>query len=205
MRTLTLILIAAFAQACSSEEPASADAPTEAETVIVDPQTITAADPGLLAGIDETTIIEDVDERPDVDVFAVTVRAGESLGLYARWSGADLKALASHNVLGPGAQLSIGQVLELPITDAQIARFQKKRVAHLANRLDGYLKKKGGLVRVIEHRIRRNETVWSLARRNGRLPLWVISHYNKGLDLNALSIGDVIKIPITGAQTVSRR
>ena len=44
-----------------------------------------------------------------------------------------------------------------------------------------------------------------LVVRNGRLPLWVMRHYNPSRDLDSLAVGDTIKVPLMADRVVSQR
>lgn len=135
----------------------------------------------------------------------ITMQSGENLALYGRWIGINPEDIAKQNGLDPYGRLDVGQTLKLDLGTLTAARFEEKRMAFRKARLARYLAKRGGVHEVIEHRVRKGQTVLGIARRHGRLPLWVMRHYNPDRDLDRLSIGDVLRVPITGDRVTARR
>lgn len=212
MRRTLLIPLLTFA--CTSPEPLNPDPGTheletseavtevaEAPAVALPPTTVAAVDPELLQGVDETAAPALADgSQPSVEV-----EGGESLGLYAEWAGISADAIAERNQLTLRSKLKIGQKIEIPVQGAAADKFRQQRANFIAGRLQRFLDARGGLVKMSEHTVRRGESLWTVAQRSGRLPLWVIQSYNPGRDLDKLAVGDTIKIPITAAQTSAAR
>ena len=60
------------------------------------------------------------------------------------------------------------------------------------------MKRRGGLADVQTYRMRTGDTVWDVARENGRLPLWVVSAFNADVDLDRVGIGADLRLPVPG-------
>lgn len=137
--------------------------------------------------------------------YTIKMQSGENLALYGRWIGINPETIATKNGLDPYGRLAVGQVLKLDLGTLTPARFDEKRMAFRKARLARYLAKRGGVHKVITHKVRKGQTVLGIARRHGRLPLWVMRHYNPERDLDRLSIGDELRVPITGDRVTARR
>jgi hypothetical protein len=132
------------------------------------------------------------------ELVEVEVRHGESLYDLARWSGTDVEALESLNGIRLETPLSGGAPIVIPLTAGGLKKLNARRNRAGKRRQDRYLSRRGGLVEVKKHRMRTGETVWKIARNNGRLPIWFIEAYNPKLDLNRVQIGQSIQLPVLG-------
>ena len=184
---LRLPLLLAFLQAAADR--------VMAEAIVVE-----AMEPDRLA-LEEVAATE---LRPR-QAYVVEVRSGESLALYGRWLGVIPEAIAEQNGLDPYGRIDVGQRLKIELDAAAQAKFETARAAFSKGRIDRFFKQRGGVHRVIEHKVERGETVLGIARRNGRLPLWVMRHYNPSRDLDSLAVGDTIKVPLMADRVVSQR
>ncbi len=147
-------------------------------------------------GVDALHYEADLPEVPEL--VDIRVRHGESLYDLARWAGVTIEDLETLNGIDLHAGLKPGQSLEVALTDDELATFEQRRERAGKRRVDRYLKRRGGLVEIRTHRVRTGETLWSIARRNGRLPMWLVASYNVGRDLDAIAIGDSLQIPVVG-------
>ncbi|MFN3199006.1 MAG: LysM peptidoglycan-binding domain-containing protein [Bradymonadia bacterium] len=127
----------------------------------------------------------------------IKVASGESFGRLAKWAGISARAIAEHNDLPLNDPLQIGQSLHMPLKGKALADFTDKRRAFAKGRVNKFFKRKGGLEEVVEYTVKRGDRATKIARKHG-LPLWILISYNAKTDLNSLSIGDVIQVPITG-------
>jgi len=135
--------------------------------------------------------------------LGVQVRAGESLVLLADWADSSVEILAELNGLDVSEPLFPGQSLLLPSSDElSDLDLQARRDGFTRARLDRYLASRGGLVEVAEHRVRTGETAWGIARDQMGIPTWVLEAYNEQSELDRLSIGQVLQVPVL-ADTVA--
>jgi hypothetical protein len=148
--------------------------------------TAPATDAGLTTDFDIPELVE------------IEVRYGESLYDLARWSGTDVEALESLNGIRLETPLSGGAPIVIPLTESGLKKLNRRRVRAGKRRQNRYLGRRGGLVKVKKHRMRTGETVWKIARENGRLPIWLIEAYNPKLDLNRVKIGESVHLPVLG-------
>ena len=209
-RTLTLAA-ALLLTACGTETPAE----SASDTPIHGSEGLTANASALLA--DNLVVPAPEPEpapEPAAEVAAEVVAApaehtlrlrhGESVALVAQWLGVSPEALAQGNDITLGARLDVGYTLIYTTSAATQAKLEAARDAFSADRLAKFLKRRGGLVEVIDQPVRRGQSVWRIAR-GARLPMWVVAHYNAGRDLNTLAPGDTIKLPVLAQGLTARR
>lgn len=204
MRVVLLIIPALLAlPACSDDVPLA-----DAVTSITDDVAIELATTEVAMEMPVFDVSDAVDApAPGADAgpFEVKMRSGESLALYARWIGTVPEKIAALNGLNPYGQLKVGQTLKVDLGALTPTQFDERRMAYRKGRLAKYLSKRGGVHKVIDHSVRKGETVLGIARRHGRLPLWVMRHYNPKRDLDQLSIGDTVRVPLTNDRVTARR
>ena len=169
---LVLLINRAFAMPTPDAKPSSADSVVEK------------------SGLDAAFVVPELIE--------VRVRHGESLYLLARWSGVAIEALEEMNGIDLGHPLKGGQSLIIPMTREQTDRLEAARDLFANERKDAYIAGRGGLVEVQTYRLKTGDTVWTVARRHGRLPTWLIKAFNPGVNINRVRIGQRVFIPIVG-------
>ncbi len=205
MSAKQIALLSLFAAACTEATPAKAqpmelfdlpDLGVGIEATHEPPEPILLAHDGRAAV--EVAIAPALVEPPEPDEVEILVRYGESLYDLARWSGLQVEDIEDGNDIDVNEPLQHGQPLVLPIDELAAATLEKRREGFAERRQKRYLKRRGGLVEVKSHRVRTNDSAWIIARDNGRMPLWLLAAYNPGRDLDRLSIGDTLKVPVTG-------
>jgi len=137
--------------------------------------------------------LEALGELPTTEIH---VRTGETLVVLADQAGATAEVLAALNGLEVTRSLRVGQGLLLPVDHVDADTIQARRDAGLARRLDRYLRGRGGLASVTTWRVRTGDTGTSIARDGVGAPLWVLAAYNPDVDLDHLSIGQELDVPV---------
>jgi hypothetical protein len=162
-----------------------------------------AADPFSPAGLDDAGFdpaveVEVIDPLAPPELVEIEVRFGESLYDIARWSDLDMEDIEVLNGIDLRDGLKGGQTLTLPLDEAAFARLQSERKAFSDSRVDRYLSRRGGLADISTYRMGTGDTVWDVAKANGRLPLWVVSAFNEDLDLDRVGVGATLHLPVPG-------
>ena len=150
------------------------------------------------AGVDPAFEAEVVDPLAPPELVEIEVRFGESLYDIARWSGLQMEDIEALNAIDLRDGLKGGQLLLLPLGKDDFAQLQSRRADFADSRVDRYMKRRGGLADVQTYRMRTGDTVWDVARENGRLPLWVVSAFNADVDLDRVGIGADLRLPVPG-------
>ena len=130
----------------------------------------------------------------------ILVEVEETLGHYADWLGVPTRELRRLNNLRFGQAIHLNQRIKIPLHRVGQAEFEERRYEYhkgleedffTAYRVEG----------VRPYRVRRGDSIWSVSRDEFELPLWLIRKYNPELELDTLSPGDEIKIPVVVADS----
>jgi hypothetical protein len=136
-------------------------------------------------------VIESAPEPPSV---SIEVRSGESLVLLANLANVRAEDVADLNGIGVKDAIVPGQTLYVPAADE--ADFIARRDTWLAGKVDRYVSRRGGVIGLADRRVGTGDTAWSIARAEGRVPMWIVEYYNPDVDLDRLSIGDELTLPV---------
>lgn len=139
------------------------------------------------------------DELEMVETYSIAVRSGENLVLIADWGDVSVEDLVAFNDgLDPADPIFAGQSIQLPGGEEEAIQYTAERQAFIDAKLERYMARRGGLIGVDEHRVRTGDTAWFLADDVAEIPLWVLSEFNRGMDLDRLAIGDRVNLPVLG-------
>jgi membrane-bound lytic murein transglycosylase D len=166
-----------------ASEPAPPETEVEAETQV--------ATPGPAASETPT---------PDPSDYAVharnriTVQADETLGHYAEWLEVRASQLRSLNRMSYKQDLVIGRSIRLDFSQVSGQEFERRRLEYHQTLqeefFDAYV-----VTGTEKHTLRRGDTVWYLATRKYRVPVWLLRQYNPDLDFGALPPGSAMVVP----------
>lgn len=214
--TLVTALTLSALVACSSSEEQAQLEPTREYRQSAEPATpaepeapvasIEVEDVWIGGGTEVHDIESPVDvvPRPEGDYFTVQVRHGENLVAIAELADTSVDEIAELNQLDDFDSLSVGQEIYVPIpedeggvlSDAFIVTFDERREQALADRVDRFQTREGGLAEMRTHRVATGENAWTLATAEFGVPLWVLAHYNPDVDLERLRIGQSLQYPM---------
>lgn len=131
-------------------------------------------------------------------VVRYTLRRGETLAHFSRWSGLTVEAIAEASGRGLDEALPVGAEVLLPI-DAEVqAAVERRRDAHHQRRADGYLAARGGAAGSEFYTVRTGDSAWTIARDHAGIPVWLVETYNPAVDLERLRPGQQLMLPILG-------
>ncbi len=170
-----------------AEEDAATPALTdeESETVSdsapVEPQPVLSADPA--------------DYKVAADA-SIEVQAAETLGHYADWLDIRTRRLRRLNGLRFGRPLVIGHRITLDFSKVDVETFEERRVAHHQSLQTSYFDRHR-IVATRTHRVTTGDSLWLLATRDYRIPLWLLRQYNPDVDFGTyLPPGITLSIPV---------
>jgi len=214
-RSITLLALSLFAFGCGDDAPERPDTMSlSADTLVLSDE----ADEGVgtdedFGPIEVSSVLGEEDagpptpatssEIPEVASVEISVISGENLVMLAEWAECSVEELAAVNDLDPRDPLIAGQSLKIPAVDeGAFMAFEAARNGATDRRLERYLSRRGGLVGVDEHRVRTGETAWGIAHDQAGIPTWVLAAFNRGEDLDRLSIGERLRVPVLGDTVV---
>jgi membrane-bound lytic murein transglycosylase D len=149
----------------------------------------------LMAGFSPKDLrVPEAEEWLRVHKGTIRVVATETLGLYAEWLEIPVRRLRALNHLSPRRPLSVGARLRLDFSRVSEALFTRRRLQY-HRRIEENFFRTYAVDGVITHTLKRGETLWTLARREYDVPLWLLQKYNYDLEFRMLSPGTKLRIP----------
>jgi membrane-bound lytic murein transglycosylase D len=139
-----------------------------------------------------------VPEPSDYAIHAndrITVQATETLGHYAEWLEIRASQLRAINGMRYGQDLVIGRPLRLDLSHVAPEEFERRRLEYHRSLqeefFDAYV-----VTSTERHVLRQGDTIWELATREYRVPVWLLRQYNPDLDFAALPAGVAMVVPV---------
>ncbi len=125
----------------------------------------------------------------------IEVQAMETLGHYADWLGIRTQRLRDINGFAFNRPVRIGERIRLDPGEADREAFESRRSAY-HEALQEQFFTRYRIRDAVAHQVRRGESVWLLARRNYRVPLWLLRQYNPDLQLDRVRPGMRLQFPV---------
>jgi len=152
----------------------------------------------MAAAVEEEAVHSVASEDPsDYSVAAdnrVEVQATETMGHYSKWLSISAKRLRRLNRMSSKQSLVVGKKVRLMFGRISKARFEKRRLAYHRALQDEYFQK-FRISSTEPHTIRRGDSLWTLAKRTYKLPLWLLRQYNPDVNFSAVHPSMSITIP----------
>jgi membrane-bound lytic murein transglycosylase D len=146
-----------------------------------------APDPGAPAAAD----FIDLTVRQD---GTIEVAAAETLGHYAEWLGVSAARLREVNGIRYGKPVLIGRRIKLDFSRVAREKFEERRRQYHSQLQTDYFAAHR-IVGTEIYIVRRGDSLWSVAQRYSRLPVWLIQQYNPDLDLGDMRLGVELVVP----------
>ncbi len=130
-----------------------------------------------------------------IDDGVIIVDADETIGHFAEWLAVPTERLRRKNRVRAGRHIRIGQTLELDFSKVSEETFLQRRIEFHKGIEEDFF----GSFRVagtVTHRLRRGESLWTLAHKTYGVPVWLIHRYNPDVDLSEFKPGIELRIPI---------
>jgi membrane-bound lytic murein transglycosylase D len=145
-----------------------------------------AAQPALLSDPSDYTVADD---------GTIEVQPLETLGHYGDWLEIKTQRLRDLNGLAFRTPVELGQRLRLDLDTVDAKTFEQRRIAYHRLQQDRFFRRHV-ITDVVEHEIRRGDSIWVVALRKYDVPLWLFRQYNPGLDLHQVRPGTRVQIPV---------
>lgn len=124
----------------------------------------------------------------------IQVQALETLGHYADWLGVPTQRLRDLNRIPFRQGVVIGQRLKVDLSRADAATFERRRVAYQQAQQGAFFARYQ-IADTEDHVIKSGESLWLLAARTYKVPVWLLRQYNPDLDPDRVRPGTVVKFP----------
>ncbi|MDH5327148.1 MAG: LysM peptidoglycan-binding domain-containing protein [Gammaproteobacteria bacterium] len=124
----------------------------------------------------------------------IVVQAAETLGHYADWLKVTASKLRRINRLRYGKPVIIGKKIKLVFSKVSKDEFEKRRKSYHQSLQEAFFQE-FEITGSDKHTIRRGDSVWFLAKRKYKIPIWLLRQYNPDLELNKIIPGTVVKFP----------
>jgi len=141
-----------------------------------------------------TTLLADPSDYSVARDRTIEVQAAETLGHYADWLDVRASQLRRINRLPYGTAIGIGHRIELDFSRVDAAEFERRRTLYHRELQEEFFSRyeiEGTKV----HVTRRGDSIWMLAERKYRIPVWLLRQYNPDVDFAALHAGTKITVP----------
>lgn len=124
----------------------------------------------------------------------VTVQAAETIGHYADWLEIRASELRRRNRMRYEQPLVIGRQVRLDFRKVTPEEFERRRLEYHRTVQDEFFSS-FEVTGTETHVLRSGETLWYLAERKYRVPLWLLRQYNPDLDFSTLQTGASMVVP----------
>ncbi len=88
----------------------------------------------------------------------------------------------------------IGQRLKLDFSNANPPQFEHRRLDYHRGLQEAFFQR-FRIAGTETHLVRRGESLWVLARRTFKIPIWLLRQYNPDLDFDSVKIGVSVTVP----------
>ncbi|HXV36748.1 MAG TPA: LysM peptidoglycan-binding domain-containing protein, partial [Myxococcota bacterium] len=197
----------------ASEPAAGAVAEVLAAEIEADP---TLADEVALHASEVAAVLDDLTSEtpaiasvvvpaPDPSDYAVSdddriiVQANETLGHYADWLEIPTSRLRRLNRLRAGTAVGIGRPTQLDFSVVSREQFVQRRLEYHHTLQEEFFAAYE-VVGTDSHELERGDTLWYLAEKRYRVPVWLLRQYNPTLDFSALQAGGRLVVPVLASR-----
>ncbi|MBV1905889.1 MAG: transglycosylase SLT domain-containing protein [Pseudomonadales bacterium] len=126
---------------------------------------------------------------------SIEVQASETLGHYAEWLNIRARDLRRINDMPFRQPVVIGRRIKLDFSKVSKKVFEQLRLAYQHGLQQAFFMSYQ-IQSVLDHPIRRGESLWLLSQQKFKVPVWLLRQYNPDLNFDKLKPGLVIKVPI---------
>ena len=124
----------------------------------------------------------------------IEVQALETLGHYADWLEIRTQRLRDINGMPFRQAVMIGRRIELDFSVVGRTVFEQRRIEYQSQTQEAFFLAYQ-ITDTLEHIVRPGESLWVLALRTYRVPVWLLRQFNPDLDLDRVMPGTVVKFP----------
>ncbi len=143
----------------------------------------------------QTALLSDPSDYSVAEDGTIEVQPLETLGHYGDWLEIKTQRLRDLNGLAFRTPVVVGQRIRLDLGTVDAKTFEERRIAFQRSQQDGFFRQHV-ITDVVEHTIRRGESIWIVALRKYKVPVWLFRQYNPALDMHKVRPGMKVRIPV---------
>ena len=143
---------------------------------------------------EHATLLTDPSDYTVADDETIEVQASETLGHYAEWLDIRASHLRKINGMRFGKPVVIGRRIKLDFSRVPRDEFEHRRITYQQNLQEEFFT----LYRIDstrKHLIKRGESLWVLALRKFKVPIWLLRQHNPDVDFDKIRPGTEIIVP----------
>ncbi len=148
-----------------------------------------------MLGTIQTALLSDPSDYTVAADGTIEVQPLETLGHYGDWLEIKTQRLRDLNGLAFRTPVAVGDRIRLDLGTVEASVFEERRIAYQRAQQDGFFRQHV-ITGVSEHTIRRGESIWIIALRQYKVPVWLFRQYNPVLDMHNVHPGVKVQIPI---------
>ena len=143
---------------------------------------------------EQAQLAADPSDYSVADNGTIEVHAQETLGHYADWLQVRTQRLRDVNSMPFRQAVVLGQRIRLDFSAVDAERFERLRIAYQADLQESFFSAYQ-IADIDNHIVRTGESLFLLAHRTYKVPVWLLRQYNPDLDLDRVNPGTVVKFP----------
>jgi len=159
------------------------------------PEALVSAFAATLLGRIQTALLADPSDYSVASDKSIEVQELETLGHFGDWLEIKTQRLRDINGLAFRAPLAVGQRIKLDLDTVDAKVFEERRIAYHRAQQDSFFRQHI-IIGVTEHTIRSGESIWILALRQYKVPVWLFRQYNPEISLNKVQPGTKVQMPL---------
>jgi len=148
-----------------------------------------------MLGTIQTALLSDPSDYSVAGDNTIEVQSLETLGHFGDWLEIKTQRLRDLNGLAFKAPVSVGQRIRLDLGTVDAKVFEQRRIAYHRVKQDSFFRQHV-ISGVAEHTIRRGESIWVIALRQYKVPVWLFRQYNPTVDMHNVQPGTAVQIPL---------
>lgn len=148
-----------------------------------------------MLGTIQTALLSDPSDYSVADDNTIEVQPLETLGHYGDWLAIKTQRLRDLNGLAFRAPVALGQRIRLDLSKVTAKVFEERRIAYQRSQQDSFFRQHV-ITGVTEHTIARGESIWIIALRQYKVPVWLFRQYNPTVDMHNVQPGTKVQIPL---------
>ncbi len=144
--------------------------------------------------VEEVSLLSDPADYTVREDKTIEVQASETLGHYADWLDLRASHLRKINNMKFGKPVVVGNRLLLDFNDVSIQKFENRRIAFQKNLQEEFFAQYR-IESTYQHKIKNGESLWVLALRQFKVPIWLLRQHNPDINFDRMRTGVVIVVP----------